>query len=1042
MKKGLEDQLLALVVNKERPDLEETKTQLIIQNNEFTIKLKQLEDDLLYKLSAAEGDLTEDVALIESLEESKRVAEEISEKVAEAKETEIQINENRNKYRDVAARGSMLFFLLNSLNKIHAFYQFSLNAFVTVFSRGIDNTPGGRKKKGEQKEMTMEKLQRRMSSQAGDFEEVMEMARRSSEGIQRKSSMGSRRQSQASGRESEAGAQAAHEPTIPEDDPVEEFPEEEEEEEEEDFDSPEALEKRLIALAETCTYTVYNFTRRGLFDRDKLIVLTLLTFSIMVKDNRINQNEYTALCQGSKNPSPPPITDDLSRWMSESQWAALDVLTTLQSFGLLAKDMEKNSDDWHNWCNNEHAENAVMPGEWGKMSEFRKLLIVRALRPDRITNALMKFCENEMGSRYVNQDAFNAASMMTETTFSSPIFFILFPGYSPSKEIEAHANKVGKSVEKGSLTLISMGQGQEGPAEATLDKYMKEGGWVFLDNVHLMQGWIPRLERKLEIAGENAHEDFRCFFSAEPINGAPHAKIIPEAILQTSIKISNEPPSDMKSNMRRAFAAFSQDIMDRPSSVDRQTGFKSILFGLCFYHSLLLGRKKFGVGIGLGSGSGLGFCRGYSFNMGDLTTCGDVLYNYLEAYDFIPWDDLRYMFGEVFYGGHITDGMDRRCCMTYLEVLIKPNILPSNYIESHSTWELPTLELAPGFMAPLPVNYNQMREYIETALPAESPVVYGMHPNAELSLLTSEGETLFRTVTDVSGGGGSTGAGGGGTESMVRSTLEDFMERLPEAFNMVDIEARVKDKTPFVVVALQESTRMNGLLEEMKRSMEELQLGLDGALNMNDKMEALAKGMASNSVPALWMAQMSTRVQEVFTLAAWYQDVLRRHEQLAAWTGGSIETPNSVWLSGLFNPKAFLTAVMQTYARANQLPLDMMKFMTEVTDKTVEKITEPSAVGVYIHGLVIEGARWDKEDAVLKESSPNELHPVLPVIRVKPVTTDEYNLAGYYSCPVYTNMQRANVYSPIVSTFTLKTNEEPHKWVLASVAILLQDELA
>jgi hypothetical protein len=51
------------------------------------------------------------------------------------------------------------------------------------------------------------------------------------------------------------------------------------------------------------------------------------------------------------------------------------------------------------------------------------------------------------------------------------------------------------------------------------------------------QGWIPRLERKLEIAAETAHPDFRCFFSAEPINGAPHAKIIPESILQTCIKV-------------------------------------------------------------------------------------------------------------------------------------------------------------------------------------------------------------------------------------------------------------------------------------------------------------------------------------------------------------------------------------------------------------------------------------------------------------------------------------------------------------------------
>jgi dynein heavy chain len=53
---------------------------------------------------------------------------------------------------------------------------------------------------------------------------------------------------------------------------------------------------------------------------------------------------------------------------------------------------------------------------------------------------------------------------------ATPIFFILFPGYSPSKEIEVYANKIGKSVENGQLTLISMGQGQEGPAEAVLDR--------------------------------------------------------------------------------------------------------------------------------------------------------------------------------------------------------------------------------------------------------------------------------------------------------------------------------------------------------------------------------------------------------------------------------------------------------------------------------------------------------------------------------------------------------------------------------------------
>ena len=64
--------------------------------------------------------------------------------VTEARETEKMIMVARNKYRGIATRGAMLFFLLNSLNKIHAFYQFSLNAFVIVFARGIDNAPFGR----------------------------------------------------------------------------------------------------------------------------------------------------------------------------------------------------------------------------------------------------------------------------------------------------------------------------------------------------------------------------------------------------------------------------------------------------------------------------------------------------------------------------------------------------------------------------------------------------------------------------------------------------------------------------------------------------------------------------------------------------------------------------------------------------------------------------------------------------------------------------------------------------------------------------------
>ena len=63
---------------------------------------------------------------VENLETTKRTANEIEEKVKEAKITEVKINEARELYRPAAARASLLYFILNDLNKIHPMYQFSL----------------------------------------------------------------------------------------------------------------------------------------------------------------------------------------------------------------------------------------------------------------------------------------------------------------------------------------------------------------------------------------------------------------------------------------------------------------------------------------------------------------------------------------------------------------------------------------------------------------------------------------------------------------------------------------------------------------------------------------------------------------------------------------------------------------------------------------------------------------------------------------------------------------------------------------------------
>lgn len=75
--------------------------------------------------------------LVVNLETTKKTAAEIEIKVVEARVTAVKIDEARELYRPVAARASLLYFVLNDLSKINMLYQFSLKAFSVVFMNAI-----------------------------------------------------------------------------------------------------------------------------------------------------------------------------------------------------------------------------------------------------------------------------------------------------------------------------------------------------------------------------------------------------------------------------------------------------------------------------------------------------------------------------------------------------------------------------------------------------------------------------------------------------------------------------------------------------------------------------------------------------------------------------------------------------------------------------------------------------------------------------------------------------------------------------------------
>eukprot|EP00026_Physarum_polycephalum_P000043 Phypoly_transcript_00043.p1 GENE.Phypoly_transcript_00043~~Phypoly_transcript_00043.p1 ORF type:complete len:2765 (+),score=358.08 Phypoly_transcript_00043:606-8297(+) len=137
---GLSDQLLGIVVSKERKDLEDEKNQLVQMNAQMKAQLQELEDRILLLLSSAEGNPLEDEELLLTLAESKATSAEILLKVHEAEKNEKNIDATRQLYRVVAVRGSILYFCITDLATIDPMYQYSLTWFINLFVLSIQNS--------------------------------------------------------------------------------------------------------------------------------------------------------------------------------------------------------------------------------------------------------------------------------------------------------------------------------------------------------------------------------------------------------------------------------------------------------------------------------------------------------------------------------------------------------------------------------------------------------------------------------------------------------------------------------------------------------------------------------------------------------------------------------------------------------------------------------------------------------------------------------------------------------------------------------------
>jgi dynein heavy chain len=782
------------------------------------------------------------------------------------------------------------------------------------------------------------------------------------------------------------------------------------------------LEDRLTDLNKQFTMALYRNVCRSLFGKHKLLFSFLMTTRILTGEGEadggtFDSQAYRHLLTGPTGEVKIPVkTVD---WInSDSTWrqifTEMNGLDQLPKFRGILRHFMSNIDEWRPIYESNDPVKEPMPAEWeSKLHALDRILVIKALRPDKVVNAVQDYIEKEkkMGRDYIEVPIIKLEECFDDSKASIPLIFILSQGSDPKADFDAFA--LSRKILE--VKSISLGQGQGIKAKAMIDSCKASGGWALLQNCHLAASWMSELEAIVESLGDSqVNKEFRLWLTSMP------SADFPISILQNSVKMTIEPPQGIKDNLKKSYEGMNKDELD--DEEDSNKSYKKLLYGLCFFHAIIQDRRKFGP---------IGWNIAYEFTYEDLEVCRKQLKMFLTKAE-IPYEVIRTICADINYGGRVTDKKDARLINAIILKFINSEVLKDGH-------DFGNEEI---YISPEAKNHQFYLEVISKLPLNPSPEIFGLHANAAITYAQNQTRLLLEALLSIQPK--DTGGASDARNTIIMNTTTTIESRTPEMF---DLEAVKKVYPPddynesMNTVLIQELIRCNRLLDVMKTRLKDLKLAIKGEVVMSEELEKIANAFYIQQVPVEWSYPLG--FLSLKPLNAWIEELNQRTDFFSSWIKNG--QPCCFWFGGFFFPQAFITGTQQNFARKNQISIDQIKFDYELReDIRPSNCNERPETGVYVHGIFLEGARWDSRAKYLNHSLPKELFSNLPVLHLRPIVGEE-NLEGMYECPLYKVVSRAGTLSTtghstnFVMDILLKIrkDDDPLNWVRAGVAAFL-----
>uniref|UniRef100_A0A7E4URM5 Cytoplasmic dynein 2 heavy chain 1 n=1 Tax=Panagrellus redivivus TaxID=6233 RepID=A0A7E4URM5_PANRE len=750
---------------------------------------------------------------------------------------------------------------------------------------------------------------------------------------------------------------------------------------------------RLDAIYRTLQQKVFELVSRALFKDDRLMFA--LNFIRGTQPNAFEKNEWEFFTgelvseTGASNNS-----------VSSISWIAPDRLSVIANLQMHLPTLFHNlsladKGTWSEFNQAPDCESRFPSSIDSKLTAFQKVLVVQALRPDRLYSAMTKFAQKALNLESLNPPPLDFHSIWRqESSNREPLIVMTGAGADPSQELTDLADKV---LGKGQCAVVAMGQGQQGNAISALKKAMDAGEWVLLGNLHLVVNFVAEIQKIF--ATSKPHDHFRLWITTEPDDG------FPVVFLQESMKMTFEAPPGVRNNLERTYTQW-KDGDGLPS------GSNSSNFVLAWMHAVLQERRSFIPEAWL---------KFYEFSNADLRTAKTMLASHAAS----DYDTIRGLMENAIYGGRIENMLDVGILQAYLAKFFNPQMLGSS-----------GAEVAPGIVVPNLNGPAEYLKYIKERIPAnDEPKMFGLPENILFSWeITQSGKTLTQMRT-LAVGATATGAQfDRDAWNLTLSPLLATWKRLNQGATLVSMTVPVAQPSddPIAEVVGLEFTHAITIVKSVHASLTVISKAIRGAIVPDLKTIETALALMIHQTPAAWdllWPGPSTPIPYLEALIFKAKSIQKLAESGSVTSTTLFSRPFNLYQ--FLRPSALLNAYRQLAARTKKLSMDSLKFVN--TWQASGDIN--GAPALTLAPLMIQGAQFDGAiRPVSASSAPYSDCMGVTVAWVGVESNEPISASDSVEVPVFGDRERQEF---ICKARLPCRGSEKLAWTIAGVALFL-----